>query len=65
MIYDSLKHLDSYRGIHPGVLRGLELLRDTDQSIDEISVAVGYLNTSSFRRKFKQATGMTPSQLRC
>ena len=32
MIYDSLKHLDSYRGIHPGVLRGLELLRDTDFS---------------------------------
>lgn len=41
-----------------------ELLRDTEQSIDEISEAVGYLNTSSFRRKFKQATGMTPSQLR-
>lgn len=32
MIYDSLKHLDAYKGIHPGVLRGLELLRDTDFS---------------------------------
>lgn len=32
MIYDSLKHLDAYRGLHPGVLRGLELLRDTDFS---------------------------------
>lgn len=32
MIYDSLKHLDAYRGIHSGVLRGLELLRDTDFS---------------------------------
>ena len=41
-----------------------ELLRDTDQSIDEISVAVGYLNASSFRRKFKQDTGLTPSQYR-
>ena len=25
MIYDSLKHLDAYKGIHPGVLRALEL----------------------------------------
>ena len=41
-----------------------ELLLNTDMSIDDISLAVGYVNTSSFRRKFKQATGMTPSQLR-
>lgn len=41
-----------------------ELLVDTSMSIDEISVAVGYLNTSSFRRKFKQEVGMTPSQFR-
>lgn len=32
MIYDSLKHMECYRGIHPGVYRGLELLRDTDFS---------------------------------
>lgn len=32
MIYDTLAHLDSYRGIHPRVMRGLELLRDTDFS---------------------------------
>ncbi len=42
-----------------------ELLLSTDMPIDDISLAVGYVNTSSFRRKFKQATGMTPSQLRC
>ena len=41
-----------------------ELLHTTEMSIDEISIAVGYLNTSSFRRKFKQETGMTPSQFR-
>lgn len=40
------------------------LLLTTDMPIDDISLAVGYANTSSFRRKFKQATGMTPSQLR-
>ena len=32
MIYDSLKHLESYKGIHPGVYRALELLRDMDFS---------------------------------
>ena len=32
MLYGTLQHLDSYRGMHPGVMRGLELLRDTDFS---------------------------------
>ncbi len=32
MIYDTLQHLETYKGIHPGVMRGLELLRDTDLS---------------------------------
>ncbi|MBO5071059.1 MAG: helix-turn-helix transcriptional regulator [Roseburia sp.] len=41
-----------------------ELLLTTRQSVDEISLAVGYVNTSSFRRKFKQETGLTPSQFR-
>ena len=40
------------------------LLQESDLSIDEISAAVGYVNTSSFRRKFKQETGLSPSQLR-
>lgn len=40
------------------------LLSTTELPIDEISVAVGYTNTSSFRRKFKQETGVTPSQFR-
>ncbi len=40
------------------------LLQDTDLSIEDISLSVGYANTSSFRRKFKQETGITPSQYR-
>ena len=40
------------------------LLQESDLSIDEISAAVGYANTSSFRRKFKQETGISPSQMR-
>jgi len=41
-----------------------ELLRDTELSVDEISLRIGYLTPNSFRRKFKQETGMTPSQYR-
>jgi AraC-like DNA-binding protein len=41
-----------------------ELLSQTALSIDEVSTAVGYINTSSFRRKFKQETGLTPSEFR-
>lgn len=40
------------------------LLRETELPIEEVSLAVGYVNTSSFRRKFKQETGITPSQYR-
>lgn len=32
MIYDTLNHIDNYKGIHPNVMRGLEILRDTDFS---------------------------------
>ena len=32
MIYDSLKHITAYQGIHPGVYQGLELLANTDFS---------------------------------
>lgn len=41
-----------------------ELLLTTDMSVDNISISVGYVSTSSFRRKFKQDTGVTPSQFR-
>lgn len=32
MIFDSLNHIEAYKGIHPGVYKGLCLLRDTDFS---------------------------------
>lgn len=32
MIYDTLLHVDAYRGVHPRLYRALELLRDTDFS---------------------------------
>ena len=44
--------------------RAKELLLSTDMPIDEISTMVGYCTPNSFRRKFKQETGITPSQFR-
>lgn len=41
-----------------------ELLLTTELPIDAVSLSVGYLNASSFRRKFKQAIGVSPSQFR-
>lgn len=41
-----------------------ELLNQTNMSVNEITAAVGYTNTSSFIRKFKQETGVTPSEFR-
>ncbi|MCZ8510959.1 helix-turn-helix domain-containing protein [Paenibacillus filicis] len=39
-----------------------ELLMSSDLTLNELSVQVGYLNSSSFIRRFKQITGLTPGQ---
>ncbi|KRF43683.1 helix-turn-helix domain-containing protein [Paenibacillus sp. Soil787] len=39
-----------------------ELLLSSDSNLNEISIQVGYLNSSSFIRRFKQITGLTPGQ---
>lgn len=41
-----------------------ELLLHSDSSIEEISSQVGYLNVSSFRRRFKEKMGITPIKYR-
>lgn len=41
-----------------------QLLEESDLSIEEISLRVGYENPSSFRRKFKESLGISPSQYR-
>lgn len=46
------------------VKKAQELLRDTEEPIENISIAVGYENVSSFRRKFKKELSITPSQYR-
>ena len=40
------------------------LLAETDETIDAIAVRCGYLNTSSFRRAFKQRFGVSPSMFK-
>jgi len=40
------------------------LLEHTDENLNQISLQVGYFNTSSFIRSFKKQTGMTPGQYR-
>lgn len=41
-----------------------ELLRATEKSIKDIAAEVGYYDASSFIRRFKQMTGVTPLQYR-
>ncbi len=42
--------------------KACELLSDKKLSVDEVSLAVGYIHSSSFRRKFKQETGLSPTE---
>lgn len=44
--------------------RAKQLLRESDQSVQDISEAVGYLNTTSFIRVFRKIVGMSPGQYR-
>lgn len=40
------------------------LIRETDISLNELYIAVGYNNSNTFRRAFKKIYGVTPSSLR-
>lgn len=44
--------------------KAMELLKETDWNVDDISKSVGYDTPSSFQRKFKQTMGITPTQYR-
>lgn len=41
-----------------------ELLSETDMSIQDIGTTVGYYDSSSFIRRFKQHMGVTPAKYR-
>jgi len=46
------------------IQKSIQLLRNTDETLESISQQVGYLNTSSFIRSFKKNVGFTPGQYR-
>ena len=46
------------------IARAIDLLRTTDQSIEQIAQAVGYTSLLTFRRNFQQLTGVNPSLYR-
>lgn len=41
-----------------------KLIRETDISLNELYLSVGYNNANTFRRAFKKVYGMTPSAMR-
>lgn len=42
----------------------VRLIQETDISLNELYIAVGYNNANSFRRAFKKVYGVTPSSMR-
>ncbi len=42
----------------------VRLIKETDTSLNELYIAVGYNNQNSFRRAFKKIYGVTPSSMR-
>jgi YesN/AraC family two-component response regulator len=46
------------------VERAKQLLKETHDTVQNISIQVGYLHTISFIRAFKKATGITPGEYR-
>lgn len=56
MIYDTLEHIAAYEGIHPGVMRGLRYLAETDFSAlpdgrQEIDGEAVFANLQSYENK--------------
>lgn len=58
-------------GVSPGIYlrrtrveNAKELLRDTDFSVTNVAVMVGYSSNSTFTRAFRNITGMTPKEYR-
>lgn len=54
-----LEHLQYLR-----IAKARTLLETTSQSIEDITHATGYEDTSSFRRLFKKVTGLSPTAYR-
>jgi len=53
------QYVNTYR-----IMDACDLLKETDQSILQVSLAAGFLTKSNFNREFSRVTGLTPSQWR-
>ena len=42
--------------------RAMNLLKETDQTVENVALSVGYENVEHFNRLFKKFSGMTPVQ---
>jgi transcriptional regulator GlxA family with amidase domain len=51
-------------GYHQCIARSRELLEFTRDSIERIALAIGYEDTSGFRRTFKRRIGLSPAEYR-
>ena len=40
------------------------MIKETDISLNELYISVGYSNANTFRRAFKKIYGVTPSSMR-
>ena len=57
-----LRYIDYLSGLR--IEKAKELLRGSDLSVPEITLRVGYLDHSSFRRKFKSSVGCSMAEYR-
>lgn len=46
------------------IIRGMELIKDTDLNMTEIAYEVGYSNIAAFSNNFQQLTNMRPTQFK-
>ncbi|MBD2867265.1 AraC family transcriptional regulator [Paenibacillus sp. IB182493] len=69
--YHFLRTFARFVGMTPGeylsrirIQKAVELLRQTDRSIEQIAASVGYSSGSYFIKVFRKLTGQTPAQFR-
>lgn len=50
--------------MHSRIERARELLAETDASVTDVAITLGYKDIARFSRQFKQYTGHSPRSIR-